>query len=143
MVRGASTWDALRRLARAAMEGASAPFSRYRVGAALEAEDGTVYTGCNVESASFGLTTCAERVALLKAVSEGARRFRRMAVVADGPALPIPCGACRQLLWEYAPDLEVWVQGEPSPRGIAELLPAGFRFDPARKQPFDGASAEC
>ena len=122
-------WASLRRLARAARERAIAPFSRYRVGAALEAEDGTVYTGCNIENASLGLTMCAERVALFKALSEGVRRFRRIAIAAAGPEPPFPCGACRQLLFEYAPGLEVWIEGEERARTIEELLPAGFRLE--------------
>ncbi|HEY8393996.1 MAG TPA: cytidine deaminase [Thermaerobacter sp.] len=127
-------WDELLRLARAARLAAIAPFSGYRVGAALEAEDGTVYTGCNIENASFGLTMCAERVALLKALSEGARGFRRIAIAADGPEPPFPCGACRQFLFEYAPGLEVVVDGDGTVRTIEDLLPAGFRLQrpPAR-----------
>lgn len=121
-------WEEVLRLARAARLAAIAPFSGYRVGAALEAEDGTIYTGCNIENASFGLTMCAERVALFKALSEGARRFRRMAIAADGPEPPFPCGACRQLLFEYAPGLEVVVDGDGTVRAIEELLPAGFRL---------------
>ena len=122
-------WGHLVELARAARETALAPFSRYRVGAALEAADGRVFTGGNVESASFGLTMCAERVALFKALSEGQRRFTRLVVAADGPERPFPCGACRQLLFEYAPALEVWVDGEPAPLPITALLPHGFRLE--------------
>lgn len=126
--RDLSGWDGLLRLARAARLAAVAPFSGYRVGAALEAEDGTVYTGCNIENASFGLTMCAERVALFKALSEGARRFRRIAIAADGPEPPFPCGACRQLLFEYAPGAEVLVEGAGPARAIEDLLPQGFRL---------------
>ena len=77
------------------------------MGAALEDDRGRVHTGCNVENATYGLTVCAERVAVFKAVSEGARRFRRMAVAADTEALTPPCGACRQILWEFCGDIEV------------------------------------
>src|SRR5947209_8183001 len=93
--------------ARAARLNAHAPFSRFLVGAALEADDGRVLTGCNVENATYGLTVCAERVALFKALSVGLRRFRRIAVVADTDEPTPPCGACRQLLWEFGGDLEV------------------------------------
>src|SRR2546423_11357553 len=92
--------------ARAVRLRAHAPFSRFLVGAALEAADGRVFTGCNVESATYGLTICAERVAAFKAISEGVRRFRRIAVVADTQEPTPPCGACRQVLWELGGDLE-------------------------------------
>jgi cytidine deaminase len=99
--------DPLIAAAAAARDRAFAPYSKFRVGAALEAEDGTIVAGCNVESASFGLTMCAERVAIFKGVSEGKSRFVRVAVVTDAKLLTSPCGACRQLLWEFAPDSEV------------------------------------
>ena len=99
--------DVLVAAARAARERAIAPYSHFRVGAALETADGTVITGCNIENASYGLTTCAERVALLKALSDGHRDFVRIAVVADTAAPTSPCGPCRQLLWEYCGDIPV------------------------------------
>lgn len=86
---------------------AHAPYSRFLVGAALEAEEGQVFTGCNIENATYGLTVCAERVALFKAMSEGVRAFRRIAVVADTQAPTPPCGPCRQILWEFCGDIEV------------------------------------
>ena len=86
---------------------AFAPYSRFQVGAALQTPEGQVIHGCNVESASYGLTICAERVALVKAVSEGITRFSKIAIVTDVAELTPPCGACRQLLWEFAPELEV------------------------------------
>lgn len=123
------TPEPLIRSAQAARERAFAPYSRFLVGAALETIDGMIITGCNVESASYGLTICAERVALVKAVSEGWREFRRVAVVTDVPELTPPCGACRQLLWEFAPTAEVWLanlSGLVAHYTIAELLPLGF-----------------
>lgn len=91
--------------ARRAQQQAYAPYSRYQVGAALEAEDGQIYTGCNIENASFGLTICAERTAVASAVTAGARRFRRIAIVAGSEPPPMPCGACRQVLAEFGLDL--------------------------------------
>jgi len=108
---------------------AFAPYSDFRVGAALLAEDGTVFTGCNVESASYGLTICAERVALVKGISEGRTRFTAVAVVADTERLTPPCGACRQLLWEFAPDATVTLAnltGLTAHYSMRELLPHGF-----------------
>jgi cytidine deaminase len=108
---------------------AFAPFSRFQVGAALEAEDGTVVVGCNVESASYGLTVCAERVAVFAGVARGFRCFRRVAVVTDAPTPTPPCGACRQILWEFAPDAEVVMAnlaGEVRKSTIRELLPGAF-----------------
>jgi cytidine deaminase len=93
--------------ARQARERAIAPYSHFLVGAALETADGRIITGCNIENASYGLTTCAERVALLKALSEGHRTFTRIAVVADTATPTSPCGPCRQLLWEYCGDIPV------------------------------------
>ena len=116
-------------LALAARIQAFAPYSGFRVGAALEAENGSLISGCNVESASYGLTLCAERVAIVKGVSEGHRRFRCIAVVADTSELTPPCGACRQLLWEFAPDAEVILanlSGQSAHYTEQELLPHGF-----------------
>ena len=108
---------------------AFAPFSGFKVGAAVEAEDSSIYTGCNVENATYGLTVCAERVALFKALSVGLRRFRRIAVVADTDEPTPPCGACRQLLWEFGGDLEVILgnlHGEKARHRLNELLPHPF-----------------
>ena len=113
----------------AARRNAFAPYSGFAVGAALEAEDGTVFTGCNVESASYGLTICAERVALVKGVSEGRTRFKCVAVVADTAELTPPCGACRQLLWEFAPDATIVLAnltGKTETHTVRDLLPHGF-----------------
>lgn len=88
-------------------ENAHAPFSKFKVGAAVQDDTGRIYTGCNVENATYGLTVCAERVAIFKAISEGARKFARVAVVADTDTLTPPCGACRQILWEFCGDVEI------------------------------------
>jgi cytidine deaminase len=115
--------------ARAARENAVATFSGFKVGAALEAEDGSIITGCNVENATYGLTICAERVAMFKALSEGHRRFTRIAIVADTEAPTPPCGACRQILWEFGGDLEVTLAnltGEKGTHRLKDLLPLPF-----------------
>jgi cytidine deaminase len=115
--------------ARTAREHACADFSRFKVGAALETADGVIVSGCNIENATYGLTVCAERVALWKALSEGHRKFRRIVVVAPPEAPTPPCGACRQLLWEFAGDIEVVLanlEGETGRHQMAELLPQPF-----------------
>ncbi len=111
---------------------AVAPYSKFRVGAALLTRSGKVYTGANIESASYGLTCCAERVALFKALSEGETAFAAIAIVARMPDGPIPCGACRQLLAEYAPDAVVLVADSKAPAkfrklSVKALLPLAFR----------------
>ena len=116
-------------LARSARANASARFSGFKVGAALEAADGRVFTGCNVENATYGLTVCAERVALFNAISEGVREFRRVAVVADTEAPTPPCGACRQLLWEFGGNLEVILGNLTAETGrhqLKDLFPLPF-----------------
>jgi cytidine deaminase len=121
--------DALVAAARAAREHARAPYSGFKVGAALECDDGTIVTGCNVENATYGLTVCAERVALLKALSDGRDRFVRIAVVADTTQPTPPCGPCRQLLWEYTGDIEVVManlEHETARHQLATLLPMPF-----------------
>jgi cytidine deaminase len=99
--------DALVAAARQAREHAVADFSHFKVGAALETDAGEIITGCNIENASYGLTICAERVAIFKALSEGRRSFTRIAVVADTPSPTPPCGACRQIIWEFCGDIDV------------------------------------
>ena len=121
----------LARLAIAAREKAFAPYSGFLVGAAVETLDGAVYTGCNIENASYGLTVCAERVAIWKAISEGVKPgdFRRIAVAADSPRPTPPCGACRQILAEFAPHATVTLinlQGVTREFTVAELLPESF-----------------
>ena len=103
------------------------PYSHYAVGAALLGKDGRVFTGCNVENAAYGNTLCAERTALCKAVSEGAREFEAIAIASSGSA-PFPCGACRQSLYEFAPELRVLVTWDCNVRKntLRELLPEGF-----------------
>lgn len=120
--------DTLLAAARSVQAQAYAPYSRYRVGAALETEDGAIYVGCNVENASYGLTNCAERVAVGAAVSGGHRRFRRMVVVTDSDPPAPPCGACRQVLLEFGPDLVVESVGPQRTMRwvLRELLPASF-----------------
>jgi len=125
------TKSALVRAAVRASRKAVAPYSRFQVGAALLTSSGKVVTGVNVESASFGLTCCAERVALFTALSMGCRNFRAIAVVAEIDGGPMPCGACRQLLSEYAPDAEVLVADRRRPSAcksfaVSELLPDAF-----------------
>lgn len=102
-----SDFDRLVAAAREARERAIAPYSSFRVGAALRTKSGRIYAGCNIENASYGLTMCAERVALFKALSEGERDFTAIVVVADTAAPTPPCGSCRQLLWEYCGDIPV------------------------------------
>ena len=115
--------------ARQARERAHAPYSKFRVGAALETRDGLIVSGCNVENATYGLTICAERVAVVKAVSEGHHDFVRIAIVADTADPTPPCGACRQILWEFGGDIEVILANltEVTARHrLAELLPLPF-----------------
>jgi cytidine deaminase len=119
------------RAAAKARQRAVAPYSKFKVGAALLTRSGEIVTGANVESASYGLTCCAERVALFNALTAGKRDFVAVAVVARAPGGPMPCGACRQLLAEYAPDAAVWVADSSALRSVKEfsvreLLPAPF-----------------
>jgi cytidine deaminase len=112
-----------------ARENAHAPFSKFKVGAALEEETSRIHTGCNVENATYGLTVCAERVAIFKAISEGSRKFRRIAVAADTDVLTPPCGACRQILWEFCGDIEVILtnlHGKTESLRLKDLFPRPF-----------------
>jgi cytidine deaminase len=117
------------RYAKQARRRAVAPFSKFKVGAALLTRAGEIVTGCNIENASYGLTLCAERTAVFKAVSEGLRRFHAIAVVADSERVAAPCGPCRQILWEFCGD--IWVhmenlQGVRNTLRMSELLPLPF-----------------
>jgi cytidine deaminase len=121
--------DSLASAALAARENAHAPYSHFRVGAALEDASGRVHSGCNVENATYGLTLCAERVAVFKAVSEGARKFLRIAIAADTEALTPPCGACRQILWEFCGDIEITLlnlHGKSEILQLKDLFPRAF-----------------
>ena len=112
-----------------AREKAYAPYSNFQVGAAVESESGDIYIGCNVESASYGLTVCAERVAIWKGISRGEKRFKRIAVVVDTEELTPPCGVCRQIIWEFCGDVPVVLSnlnGKTETIQMSELLPRAF-----------------
>ena len=130
-------WESLRDAAFTAMSLAHAPYSRFRVGAALEATDGRLFIGCNIENASYPVTMCAERVALGSAVAAGALEFRRLFLCADSDDPTPPCGMCRQALAEFSPDLNILSEGMSGARlewRLAELLPAMFRLNPPRPE---------
>lgn len=115
--------------AKKAREKAFAPYSKFKVGAAIGTKDGKIYTGCNIENASYGLTICAERVAIFKALSEGEKEFVNLAVVADTKDLTPPCGACRQIIWEFCGDIPVAfsnLEGKTETLAMSELLPRAF-----------------
>jgi cytidine deaminase len=115
--------------ARSAREHAHAPYSNFRVGAAVRAKSGRIFSGCNVENATYGLTLCAERVAIFKALSEGERGFDAVAVVADTDSLTPPCGACRQILWEFCGDVEIVLvnpRGKTETYQLKDLFPKPF-----------------
>lgn len=127
------SWTPLRETAEAVLGAAHAPYSHFRVGAALEAADGRTYSGCNIENASFPVTMCAERVALGSAVADGATRFTRLYLVSDAAQPVAPCGMCRQALAEFAPDLRIvsrGVSGGEASWQLGELLPATFELAP-------------
>jgi cytidine deaminase len=124
-----SDFEFLITAAKQSRENAHAPYSNFRVGAALRASSGRIFGGCNVENATYGLTICAERVAVFKAISEGARKFVAVAVAADTEALTPPCGACRQILWEFCGDVEltlVNLEGKTETLRLQELFPRPF-----------------
>jgi cytidine deaminase len=121
--------DALVAAARRARAHAVADFSHFKVGAALETDTGEIITGCNIENASYGLTICAERVAIFKALSDGQRAFTRIVVVADTPSPTPPCGACRQIIWEFCGDIDVIIANLTEVKltlRMKDLLPLPF-----------------
>ena len=128
-----SEYDALIGAAKSARENAHAAYSNFRVGAGLRAASGRIFGGCNVENATYGLTVCAERVAIFKAISEGERGFDAIAVVADTDSLTAPCGACRQLIWEFCGDVPVVLANL---KGKVEVIRMSALFP----KPFDGSS---
>lgn len=133
----------LREAAEAAHANAHAPYSGFRVGAAVESADGRIFAGCNVESASYGLTNCAERVAIGAAVAAGAREFPLLVVVTDADRPASPCGACRQVAAEFARDMDIVSFGAAGSRAdwtIEELLPHAFRMDAAEVERLRGAT---
>ena len=122
--------EILLQAARNVREQAHAPFSGFKVGAALQDETGQIFTGCNVENATYGLSLCAERVAVFKAISEGARRFTRIAIVADSDQLTPPCGACRQILWEFCGNTDLILSNLRNERQTLQLTSVfPFPFD--------------
>ncbi|MCX7796145.1 MAG: cytidine deaminase [bacterium] len=120
-------------IAREVLNNAYAPYSKYRVGAVVETSSGNFYTGCNVENMSFGLTVCAERVAIFKAISNGEKSITRVVIISDDDSIPIPCGACLQVMSEFSDrDLEVIVSsrdGKLERFKLADLLPNPFKFN--------------
>jgi len=122
--------EELIQLAKASRKHAHAPYSNFSVGAALVARDGRVFTGCNVENSTYGLSMCAERVAIFKAISEGAREIVKIAVVTDHPQIAPPCGCCRQMIWEFSCDetsvILANLSGVVRSYRIRELLPDAF-----------------
>lgn len=123
------TYTELLSTADKAMENAYAPYSNFKVGAALLCKDGTVFTGCNIENATYGATNCAERTAIFKAVSEGQRKFEAIAIVSSGGDETFPCGICRQVMAEFAPELKIILRdknGNEVIYQLSELLPKSF-----------------
>ena len=123
--------EKLIKLAKEAKEFSYSPYSKFRVGAALLCKDGRVYTGCNVENAAYGPSNCAERTAIFKAVSEGNKEFEKIAIVTDSQSPEYPCGVCRQVMNEFAPNLEIIVAGESGEfrvTTLSELLPHAFNL---------------
>ena len=129
------TNDQLIQSAKEYQNNSTAIYSHFKVGAALLAKDGTIYGGCNVESSSYGLTICAERVALTKAISEGVKDFTKIAIVGPNNEICPPCGACRQLLHDYAPDLEIILTDNTTIKSVKlkELLPLAFEEKDLKK----------
>jgi cytidine deaminase len=137
-----TTIEGLKEAAEAARANAWARYSGFHVGAALETEDGRVFSGCNVENASYGLTNCAERVAIGAAVAAGARAFRRIVIVSDAEGPASPCGACRQVMAEFGPMdvISLGTNGERAQWTVEQLLPAAFDSDDLNRERRDGAA---
>ncbi len=136
-------WEKLAAAAQAASARAHAPYSKLRVGAALQDASGGVHPGCNVENSSFGLTMCAERVALFRAVAAGEREFRKLVIFSPDAAPLSPCGACRQVLAEFCPDLAIVSVGRGGDRRrfqLAELLPEAFAWPTGNSPRQEGTS---
>ncbi len=136
MPRNDRPYERLIRYARRAKRHSHAPFSRFHVGAALLARDGTIYTGCNVENSSYGLTMCAERTALFKAISEGGRKFKAIAIVSDDDGYTSPCGACRQVILDLAGNIDVVLadrKGSVRVFTLNDLLPHPFTASDVRR----------
>lgn len=134
-------WDILKDAAWKAREQAYAPYSGFKVGAAVQTASGHIYGGCNVENVSYGLCNCAERTAMFQAVANGERDFRRIVVCADTPEPIAPCGACRQVMQELGPQMEVLLinrQGKQIITSVAELLPYSFQDFPQTETPAKG-----
>ena len=124
-----AVYQKLIRIARQARKNAYAPYSRFKVGAAVLTEGGKIYSGCNVENASYGLTNCAERTAIFRAVADGQKKIKAIAIVLEAPDFGAPCGACRQVIYEFGPSAEVimaTVAGKFKVKKISELLPDAF-----------------
>ena len=124
-----AVYQKLIRIARQARKNAYAPYSRFKVGAAVLTEDGKIYSGCNVENASYGLTNCAERTAIFRAVADGQKKIKAIAIVLEAPDFGAPCGACRQVIYEFGPSAEVIMAtaaGKFKIKKISELLPDAF-----------------
>jgi len=124
-----AVYQKLIRIARQARKNAYAPYSRFKVGAAVLTEGGKIYSGCNVENASYGLTNCAERTAIFRAVADGQKKIKAIAIVLEAPDFGAPCGACRQVIYEFGSSAEVimaTVAGKFKIKKISELLPDAF-----------------
>ena len=141
MTNSQTTWDVLIDAAWQAREHAYAPYSGFRVGAAVQCADGSIYGGCNIENVSYGLTNCAERTAMFQAVANGTKEFHRMVICADTPEPIAPCGACRQVMVELAPQMEVLLinkEGKQIFTTVEKLMPYSFSDFPQQTENDEG-----